>query len=61
MNELQKRAKYHRKRQKGMSPFYSPDGDNCILPDYGNSTSISTFNNSTSGSAPTSGMAEDYL
>ena len=61
MNELQKRAKYHRKRQKGMSPFYSPDGGNCILPDYGNSTSISTFNNSTSGSAPTSGMAEDYL
>ena len=61
MNELQKRAKYHRKRQKGMSPFYSPDGGSCILPDYGNSTSISTFNNSTSGSAPTSGMAEDYL
>lgn len=61
MNELQKRVKYHRKRQKGMSPFYSPDGGNCILPDYGNSTSISTFNNSTSGSAPTSGMAEDYL
>ena len=61
MNELQKRAKYHRKRQKGMSPFYSPDGGNCILPDYGNSTSISTFNNSTAGSAPTSGMAEDYL
>lgn len=61
MNELQKRAKYHRKRQKGMSPFYSPDGGNCILPDYGNSNSISTFNNSTSGSAPTSGMAEDYL
>ena len=61
MNELQKRAKYHHKRQKGMSPFYSPDGGNCILPDYGNSTSISTFNNSTSGSAPTSGMAEDYL
>ena len=61
MNELQKRAKYHRKRQKGMSPFYSPDGGNCILPDYGNSTSISTFNNSTSGSTPTSGMAEDYL
>lgn len=61
MNELQKRANYHRKRQKGMSPFYSPDGGNCILPDYGNNTSISTFNNSTSGSAPTSGMAEDYL
>ena len=61
MNELQKRAKHHRKKQKGMSPFYSPDGGNCILPDYGNSTSISTFNNSTSGSAPTSGMAEDYL
>lgn len=61
MNELQKRAKYHRKKQKGMSPFYSPDGGSCILPDYGNSNSISTFNNSTSGSAPTSGMAEDYL
>lgn len=61
MNELQKRAKHHRKKQKGMSPFYSPDGGNCILPDYGNSNSISTFNNSTSGSAPTSGMAEDYL
>lgn len=61
MNELQKRANYHRKRQKGMSPFYSPDGGSCILPDYGNSTAISTFNNGTSGSAPISGMSEDYL
>lgn len=38
-NELEKRAKYHKKRQKGLSPFYSPDGGNVPL-------SIDRFNNS---------------
>lgn len=43
-NELEKRAKYHRKRQKGMSPFYSPDGGNVPL-------AMDKFNNSTADGA----------
>ena len=43
-NELQKRAKYHKKRQKGMSPFYSPDGGNVPL-------AIDRFNNSVADGA----------
>ena len=49
-NELEKRAKYHRKRQKGMSPFYSPDGGNVPL-------AIDRFNNSVADGA--NGLCED--
>lgn len=49
-NELEKRAKYHRKRQKGMSPFYSPNGGNVPL-------NISRFNASTAEGA--NGLCED--
>lgn len=49
-NELEKRARYHRKRQKGMSPFYSPDGGNVPL-------AIDRFNNSVADGA--NGLMED--
>ena len=49
-NELDKRAKKHRKKQKGMSPFYSPDGGNVPL-------NISRFNNSTAEGA--NGLCEN--
>lgn len=49
-NELEKRAKYHRKRQKGLSPFYSPDGGNVPL-------AINKFNNSVADGA--NGLCED--
>lgn len=51
-NELEKRAKYHRKRQKGMSPFYSPDGGNVPL-------AIDRFNNSVADGA--NGLCESAL
>ena len=50
-NELEKRAKYHKKRQKGLSPFYSPDGGNVPL-------AIDRFNNSVADGAD--GLMEDY-
>lgn len=50
-NELEKRAKYHKKRQKGLSPFYSPDGGNVPL-------AIDRFNNSVADGA--NGLMEDY-
>ena len=43
-NELDKRAKKHRKKQKGMSPFYSPDGGNVPL-------AIDRFNSSVADGA----------
>ena len=43
-NELEKRARKHRKKQKGLSPFYSPDGGN--VPQ-----AIDRFNNSTAENA----------
>jgi len=50
-NELEKRAKYHRKRQRGLSPFYSLDGGNIPL-------AIDKFNNSVADGA--NGLMEDY-
>lgn len=48
MNELEKRAKWHKKKQKGLSPFsgLSPI-KNCIMPDSGSDASINTFNKGT--------------
>lgn len=50
MNELEKRAKYHRKRQKGLSPFTNlkPDNMDCILTNPGNEEAMSDFNKGTS-------------
>lgn len=50
MNELEKRAKQHRKRQKGLSPFTSlkPDNVSCILANPGNETAMADFNKGTS-------------
>lgn len=50
MTELEKMAQYHRKHQKGLSPFkgLSPDGGNCIFPDTGNANVIANFNKGTS-------------
>lgn len=48
MNELEKRAKKHRRKQKGLSPFNSLSPDNiCMLPDRGSDTAINTFNKGT--------------
>lgn len=50
MNELEKRAKQHRKRQKGLSPFggLKPENVNCILANPGNETAMANFNKGTS-------------
>lgn len=50
MNELEKRAKQHRKRQKGLSPFTSlkPSNVSCILANPGNETAMADFNKGTS-------------
>lgn len=50
MNELEKRAKQHRKRQKGLSPFggLKPDNVSCILANPGNETAMANFNKGTS-------------
>ena len=45
MNELKKRAKYHRKRQKGLSPFTTLSGDPKINATKFNSA-MNTNNNS---------------
>lgn len=48
MNELEKRAKKHRRKQKGLSPFNSLSPDNiCMLPDSGSDVAINTFNKGT--------------
>ena len=50
MNELEKRAKQHRKRQKGLSPFggLKPENVSCILANPGNETAMANFNKGTS-------------
>ena len=50
MNELEKRAKQHRKRQNGLSPFggLKPENVSCILANPGNETAMDTFNKGTS-------------
>lgn len=50
MNELEKRAKQHRKRQKGLSPFGGLKSENvsCILANPGNETAMANFNKGTS-------------
>lgn len=50
MNELEKRAKQHRKRQKGLSPFggLKPENVSCILANPGNETAMAHFNKGTS-------------
>lgn len=50
MNELEKRAKQHRKRQKGLSPFggLNPENVSCILANPGNETAMANFNKGTS-------------
>lgn len=50
MNELEKRAKQHRKRQKGLSPFggLKPENVSCILANPGSETAMDTFNKGTS-------------
>lgn len=60
MNELEKRAKQHRKRQKGLSPFTSlkPDNVSCILANPGNETAMADFNKGTSLSTE-SALSED--
>lgn len=60
MNELEKRAKQHRKRQKGLSPFGSlkPDNVSCILANPGNETAMANFNKGTSLSTD-SALSED--
>lgn len=48
MNDLEKRAKKHRRKQKGLSPFNSLSPDNiCMLPDSGSDAAINTFNKGT--------------
>lgn len=48
MNELEKRAKKHRSKQKGLSPFKSLSPDNiCMLPNSGSDAAINTFNKGT--------------
>lgn len=60
MNELEKRAKQHRKRQKGLSPFggLKPDNVSCILANPGNETAMANFNKGTSLSTD-SALSED--
>ena len=60
MNELEKRAKQHRKRQKGLSPFggLKPENVSCILANPGNETAMANFNKGTSLSTD-SALAED--
>lgn len=60
MNELEKRAKQHRKRQKGLSPFggLKPENVNCILANPGNETAMANFNKGTSLSTDTA-LSED--
>lgn len=60
MNELEKRAKQHRKRQKGLSPFggLKPENVNCILSNPGNETAMANFNKGTSLSTD-SALSED--
>ena len=60
MNELEKRAKQHRKRQKGLSPFggLKPENVNCILANPGNETAMANFNKGTSLSTD-SALSED--
>ena len=60
MNELEKRAKQHRKRQKGLSHFGSlkPDNVSCILANPGNETAMANFNKGTSLSTD-SALSED--
>lgn len=60
MNELEKRAKQHRKRQKGLSPFggLKPENVSCILANPGNETAMANFNTGTSLSTD-SALSED--
>ena len=60
MNELEKRAKQHRKRQKGLSPFggLKPENVSCILANPGNETAMANFNKGTSLSTD-GGLSED--
>lgn len=60
MNELEKRAKQHRKRQKGLSPFggLKPENVSCILANPGNETAMANFNKGTSLSTD-SALSED--
>lgn len=60
MNELEKRAKQHRKRQKGLSPFggLKPENVTCILANPGNETAMANFNKGTSLSTD-SALSED--
>lgn len=60
MNELEKRAKQHRKRQKGLSPFggLKPDNVSFILANPGNETAMANFNKGTSLSTD-SALSED--
>lgn len=60
MNELEKRAKQHRKRQKGLSPFggLKPENVSCILANPGNETAMANFNKGTSLSTDSS-LSED--
>ena len=60
MNELEKRAKQHRKRQKGLSPFggLKPENVSCILANAGNETAMANFNKGTSLSTD-GGLSED--
>lgn len=48
---LKKIQKYHRKHQKGKSPFYNPDAGNVPMGDW--------FFNHTSGKCPSKGSCED--
>lgn len=60
MNELEKRAKQHRKRQKGLAPFggLKPENVSCILANPGKGTAMDTFNKGTSLSTD-SALSED--
>lgn len=60
MNELEKRAKQHRKRQKGLSPFggLKPENVSCILANPGNETAMDTFNKGT-GLSTDGALSED--
>lgn len=60
MNELEKRAKQHRKRQKGLSPFggLKPENVSCILANPANETAMANFNKGTSLSTD-SALSED--
>lgn len=60
MNELEKRAKQHRKRQKGLSPFggLKPENVSCILANPGSETAMDTFNKGT-GLSTDGALSED--